>query len=110
MSIKIQIFKLTVIVSAVDMRGLTAAYSGYRKSLGHYRDAALSSGKGTLYRNDSWAYLKYSHSDELYDMKKDLQQYTNLVDDPAYADVLVELREKLQAKISEVEQNDLGRE
>ena len=73
------------------------------------RDAVLSSGKGMLYREEKWAYIHYGKSGELYDMEKDPKQYNNLIDDPKYAKVLSGLREKLKAKLSKIQKNDLGK-
>jgi len=36
-------------------------------------------------------------------------QYTNLFDNPEYADVLAELKEKMAAKLAEVGDNDSGK-
>ena len=40
-------------------------------------------------------------------MKKDPKQYNNLFNDSKYAEVLSDMKEKLKAKLSKVEQNDL---
>ncbi len=72
------------------------------------RDAVLSSGKGLLYREERWAYLHYGNSAELYDMKNDPKQYTNLVGNPEYAPILTEMGHKLNAKLAEIRKNDLG--
>ena len=74
------------------------------------RDAILSSGKGALYRNDGWALLKYGHSEEFFDMKRDPKQYRNLAENPEYAAALTEIREALAAKLEEVQDNDLETE
>ena len=72
------------------------------------RDAILCSGKGMLYREKKWAYLHYGKSGELFDMEKDPKQYNNLINDPAYAETLAELRQKLNAKLREIRKTDLG--
>ncbi len=74
------------------------------------RDAALCSGKGRLYRADRWALLDYGKNGELYDMENDPKQYTNLFGDPEYAEILAGLKQKLKAKLAEVQDNDLGGE
>jgi hypothetical protein len=71
------------------------------------RDAALSSGKGRLLRTEKWALLDYGKNGELYDMEKDPKQYDNLIDDPAYAEVLAGMKEKLKGKLAEIQKNDL---
>lgn len=72
------------------------------------RAAALSSGKGMLYREDKWAYIHYGKSGELYDMVKDPAQYNNLIDKPEYAEVLSGMKMKLKAKLAWIRTNDLG--
>ena len=71
------------------------------------RSAILSSGKGRLYRTNKWAFLNYGKSGELYDMEKDPKQYTNLIDNPEYSDVLANLKTQLAAKLEEISKNDL---
>ena len=44
---------------------------------------------------------------ELYDMEKDPKQYENLFEKPEYAETLVMLKEKLKAKLNEMEKHDL---
>ena len=72
------------------------------------RDAVLSSGKGRLLRTKKWALLDYGKTGELYDMEKDPEQYNNLINDSKYAEVLSGMKEKLKAKLAEVQKNDLG--
>jgi arylsulfatase A-like enzyme len=74
------------------------------------RDSILCSGKGRLYREDRWALLDYGKTGELYDMKKDPKQYTNLFSDPDYAEIVSGLKQKLKTKLAEVSKNDLGKE
>ena len=66
------------------------------------KDAALSfAGKGTSLRTDGWAYNYYNDKTaELYDMKKDPQQFHNLADNPEYKDVRKEMHNLLKAKIT----------
>jgi hypothetical protein len=42
-------------------------------------------------------------------MEKDPKQYNNLIDDSKYAKVLSGLSEKLKAKLSRIQKNDLGK-
>ena len=79
------------------------------------RDAAFSvapSRKGFLLREDKWAYIQYqedaSGGIELFDTRRDPQQFTNLAELPEYAEVVAEFRKKLTAKLSVVRNNDLG--
>jgi len=73
------------------------------------RDSVLSSGKGRLLRTENWAFLDYGKTGELYDMKKDPKQYNNLFNDSKYAAVLSGMKEKLKAKLTEIQKNDLGK-
>jgi iduronate 2-sulfatase len=72
-------------------------------------DVILSSGKGRLLRTENWAFLDYGKSGELYDMENDPKQYNNLINDPKYAKVLSGMKEKLKAKLAEIQENDLGK-
>lgn len=62
------------------------------------RDAAYSGGgKQRAIRTDRWAYMTYGKKGgaELYDMKKDPGQFTNLAKDPKCADVIKKLHARL---------------
>lgn len=79
------------------------------------RDMAFSvsqGGRSFLLRNEDWAFIQYDEDGgagmELFDMKKDPQQYTNLAEDPDYAETVDFFRKKLKKKLAEVRQNDLG--
>ncbi|MCH1509107.1 MAG: sulfatase [Akkermansiaceae bacterium] len=77
------------------------------------RDAAFSvNGKGFLLREHDWAYIQYGEDGnkgiELFDMKKDPKQYTNLANDPKHAGTVTRFREKMTAKLKEIRNNDLG--
>ncbi len=79
------------------------------------RDAAFSvapSRKGFLLREDKWAYIQYgedaSAGIELFNVKKDPEQYTNLAEDPGHVAVVDEFKAKLAAKLREIRDNDLG--
>lgn len=77
------------------------------------REAAFSvNGKGFLLREHDWAYIAYGKNgmgdEELFDMKKDPKQYTNLAKDPAHARVIARFRREMAAKLAEIRSNDLG--
>ncbi len=79
------------------------------------RDMAFSvtqGGKTFLLRTDKWAYIQYDEDAgsgiELFDMKKDPKQYTNLAENPKYKKVVDEFKEKLKFKLAAVRNNDLG--
>ena len=67
------------------------------------RDDALSinlRGFGGGLRAANWHYMKYGEKgEELYDMVKDPKQYTNVVNDPEYADVLADARKRFKARM-----------
>ncbi len=68
-------------------------------------------GKGFLLRDDDWAFIQYkedaSKGIELFDVRKDPLQYTNLAEDPKHAEVVKAFRAKLKAKLAELRDNDL---
>ena len=79
------------------------------------RDMAFSvtqRGKTFLLRDENWAYIQYDEDAasgiELFDMKKDPKQFTNLAAYPEYDHVVAEFKEKLKTKLKEVRTNDLG--
>jgi iduronate 2-sulfatase len=62
-------------------------------------------GKAHLLRTDRWAFISYGDPTkdgpaELYDMKKDPRQFTNLASDPGHAAIIKQLREELAAKLA----------
>ena len=78
------------------------------------RDAAFSvapARKGFLLREHDYAYIQYGEDAaggiELFDMRTDAKQYTNLVDSPDHRPVVERLRAKMTAKLNEVRDNDL---
>jgi iduronate 2-sulfatase len=79
------------------------------------RDTAFSvngTWNGFLLRNAKWAYIQHeedaSKGIELFDMKKDPKQYTNLAEKPEFKSVVDGFKAKLAAKLKEVRANDLG--
>lgn len=55
--------------------------------------------KGAVIRTDDWAYLRYQDgSEELYDMRRDPQQYSNLAKIPNYRSKLEEMARMLKEK------------
>ncbi len=69
-------------------------------------------GKTFLLRTDQYAYIQYDEDAgsgmELFDMKKDPKQFTNLALNPDYSDMVIEFQNKLKEKLKEVRTNDLG--
>ena len=77
------------------------------------RSAAFSvNGKGFLLREQDWAFIAYGRNgqgdQELFDMKQDPKQFTNLAKDPQYGQTLIRFQKQMAAKLKEVRTNDLG--
>lgn len=79
------------------------------------RDMAFSvtqDGNSFLIRNKKWAYIQYDKDAgsgmELFNMKRDPQQFNNLAHNPMYGEVVEEMKRTLQSKLKEVRNNDLG--
>lgn len=79
------------------------------------RDTAFSvsgSRRGFLLRDERWAYIQYgedaSKGIELYDVKRDPEQFSNLANSDEHAGVVAEFKRRLAAKLAEVRDNDLG--
>jgi len=69
------------------------------------REAAIC---GVLMRTERWAHMQYGKGKcELYDMDKDPQQYTNLISNPEYAEVLNSLQDQHKKRLAEIMNCDL---
>jgi iduronate 2-sulfatase len=70
--------------------------------------------KGFLLRDHDYAYIQYledaSGGIELFDMKTDPKQYTNLAENPAYKTIVEHYKTKMEAKLREIRDNDLIRQ
>jgi len=80
------------------------------------RDAAFSvapARKGFLLRENRYAYIQYkedaSAGIELFDTEADPLQYTNLAEHPEHKTLVDRFKAKLAAKLSDLRNNDLGR-
>jgi choline-sulfatase len=78
------------------------------------RDMAFSvsqGGRTFLIRTDDYAYIQYDEDAgsgmELFDMKKDPKQFTNLAHNPEYKEVVEDYQAKLKSKLAEIRTNDL---
>ena len=78
------------------------------------RDAAFCvapSSKGFLWRDDQWAFLQYGEDAaqgiELFDVKADPRQLTNLARKPEHAKTVEALKAKVSEKLSELRKHDL---
>lgn len=65
--------------------------------------------KGFLLRQDDWAYIQYGEDAkngiELFDMRKDPKQYTNLADSPEHASRVSAFRKQLTTKLKTIRDN-----
>ncbi len=67
------------------------------------KKGALSFSKGHAWRTKDWAYMRYHDgSEELYDMRKDPHQFTNLAKDAAFKSTKSNLSKALDAKLSSI--------
>lgn len=80
------------------------------------RDFAFSvthGGNSYLIRTDRWAYIQYGKNAEegleLFDMHQDPGQFQNLAKLDYYQPIVTELKDLLQKKLHEIQQNDLGK-
>lgn len=65
------------------------------------KDAALSFAKGTSWRTKDFAYMNYGKdAEELYDMRTDPNQFTNLAGNPKFDKVRKQLQRDMQAKLA----------
>jgi len=69
-------------------------------------------GRTFVLRTDKWAYIQYDEDAasgmELFDMKKDPKQFTNLAQKPEYRRTVTKFQKKLKKKLKKVRSNDLG--
>jgi len=60
--------------------------------------------KGYAIRSATWTYMNYGAKGEVfYDMVKDPEQYTNVIDNPDYAETINKAREQLSQRLQEVQ-------
>ncbi|MCB1206215.1 MAG: sulfatase [Verrucomicrobiae bacterium] len=80
-----------------DLEGISLSPQLRDASMKRDRPAMTSHNQGNHgVRSENWRYIHYADgSEELYDMKKDPHEWTNLAQDPAYAGVIAEHRKWL---------------
>jgi iduronate 2-sulfatase len=91
-----------------DLAGLDIPESVQGKSLvpilqdtsATVKDSALSFNKGHGMRTAHWSYMRYNdQTEELYDMDKDAQQFTNQATNPEYAAQVKRMRTQLDQRL-----------
>ncbi len=69
--------------------------------------------QGFLLRDENWAYIQYGENAErgieLFDMKTDPNQFTNLANKPAHQKTVSQFKTRLAAKLKALRDNDLKR-
>ena len=69
--------------------------------------------QGFLLRDEHWAYIQYGENAkrgiELFDMKADPNQYTNLANKPTHQKTVAQFKARLAAKLKALRDNDLKR-
>ena len=67
---------------------------------------------GFLLREDEWAYIQYGENGakgiELYNIKKDPHQYTNLAQHPAHQETIARFKAQMTGKLRNIRNNDLN--
>lgn len=95
----------------IQGKNLAPILENPRKKVREFAFSVTQGGKSFLVRTDKWAYIQYDEDAgsgmELYDMKKDPNQFTNLAMNPAFENVVTDLQKKLKQKLIEVRKNDL---
>ncbi len=87
---------------SVQGKSLFPLLEGSRSSIGQ-EALSLGNSGGFSLRGEEWAYIWYKdNTEELYHMKRDPKQFTNLAEDPIYAEELEAWRLKLDAKLKAV--------
>lgn len=97
---------------AIQGKSLVPILKNPTKKVRDFAFSVTQGGKSFLIRTDEFAYIQYDEDAgegmELYDMKKDPKQFTNLAMKPEYKAIVVDFQEKLNRKLKEVRTNDLG--
>ena len=84
---------------SVQGKSLVPLLDGSRSSV-RQEAFSLGNGGGLALRGEEWAYICYKdNTEELYHMKRDPKQFTNLARDPRYAEVMEAWRQKMDAKL-----------
>lgn len=97
---------------AIQGKSLVSILKNPTKKVRDFAFSVSQGGKSFLIRTEDYAYIQYDEDAgagmELYEMKSDPKQFTNLAMNPAYKNIVADLQKKLRLKLSEVRTNDLG--
>lgn len=89
---------------------LKSTLSSPDTTLRDYIFSTSLSGSALLIQDHEWAYIQYgedaSEGMELFDMKKDPKQFTNLAYQEEYAAILAKYQQKLQDKLDKISKNE----
>lgn len=98
--------------SHIQGKSLTPTFDNPDAQIKDFVFSVSLGGTSFLIQDKDWAYIQYgedaSQGMELFDMKKDPKQYTNLAENPDFADILAKYQQKLKDKLKEVRDNDLN--
>lgn len=96
----------------VQGKDISAMLDDPQASVHDFAFSVAPARKGFLIREPRYALIQYkedaSAGIELFDTHDDPKQYHNLASDPAYADVLVRMQQRLADKLSALRDNDLN--
>ena len=67
------------------------------------KESALTFRNGVGMRGSRWAYMRNDGSEELYDMDRDPEQYTNQASNPEYATQIKVLRTAFKQRLNAAE-------
>jgi choline-sulfatase len=95
----------------IQGKSLVKTFSNPKHKVREMAFSVTQQGNTFLLRTDKWAYIQYNENAsagiELFDMKNDPKQFTNLANNPKYATIVSSFKKKLQQKLKKVRDNDL---
>lgn len=96
----------------IQGKNLKPVLQNPRKNVRDFAFSVTQGGKSFLIRTEDYAYIQYDEDAgsgiELYDMKRDPEQFNNLANSPEYLPVVKKMQSKLANKLKEVRENDLN--
>ncbi|MFV0345534.1 MAG: sulfatase [Bacteroidales bacterium] len=96
----------------IQGKSLTPTFDDADANIHDFIFSVSLGGTSFLIEDKDWAYIQYGEDAaqgmELFDMNKDPKQFTNLAENPDFADILAKYQQKLKDKLKEVRDNDLN--